>query len=102
VDKKDKLLKKARNNPQGLRFSKFETLLSLCDWVFDHQTGSHRIWYSPTKVRLSIQPNKDGEAKAYQVKNSYLYRTNPMTQNNIFGGFTMGKVSFNRDCSKRY
>lgn len=68
MDKKDKLLKKAKNNPQGLRFSEFETLLGLCDWIFDHQTGSHRIWYSPTKVRLSIQPTKNGEAKTYQVR----------------------------------
>lgn len=68
MDKKAKLLKKARNNPQSLRFSEFEMLLNLCDWVFDHQTGSHRIWYSSTKVRLSIQPTKNGEAKAYQVK----------------------------------
>ena len=62
------LLDKAKNNPQGLRFDEFETLLGLCDWIFDHQTGSHRIWYSTQKVRLSIQPTKNGKAKAYQVK----------------------------------
>jgi hypothetical protein len=68
VDKKEKLLKKAGNNSQGLRFSEFETLLSLCDWVFDHQTGSHYIWYPTAEVRLYIQPTKNGEAKAYQVR----------------------------------
>jgi predicted RNA binding protein YcfA (HicA-like mRNA interferase family) len=68
MGKKEKLLEKAKHNPQGLRFSEFETLLHLCSWVFDHQTGSHRIWYSPQKARLSIQPTKNGEAKAYQVK----------------------------------
>jgi predicted RNA binding protein YcfA (HicA-like mRNA interferase family) len=68
VGKKEKLLEKAKRNPKGLRFSEFETLLRLCGWVFDHQTGSHRIWYSPDRMRLSIQPTKNGEAKAYQVK----------------------------------
>ncbi len=68
MSKKEKLLDKAKNNPKGLRFDEFETLLRLCDWIFDHQTGSHRIWYSKTKARLSIQPTKNGQAKAYQVK----------------------------------
>ncbi|MGI0483613.1 hypothetical protein ACN4EE_22880 [Geminocystis sp. CENA526] len=30
--------------------------------------GGHRIWYSTQKARLSIQPTKNGKAKAYQVK----------------------------------
>ena len=68
VGKKEKLLEKANRNPKGLRFSEFENLLSMCGWVFDHQTGSHRIWYSPDRVRLSIQPTKNNEAKSYQVK----------------------------------
>jgi len=68
VEKKEKLLEKAKNNPQGLRFSEFENLLNLCGWVFDHQTGSHRIWYSLRKDRLSIQPTKNNQAKAYQIK----------------------------------
>lgn len=68
MGRKEKLLEKAKNVPQGLRFSEFETLLNLCGWIFDHQTGSHRIWYSLKRVRLSIQPTKNNEAKAYQVK----------------------------------
>lgn len=62
-----KLLLKAQNNPRGLSFEEFATLLCRCDWVLDHQTGSHQIWYSPSRCRLSIQ-NKMGMAKAYQVK----------------------------------
>lgn len=68
MGKKEKLLEKAKNSPQGLRFSEFESLLNLCGWTFDHQTGSHHIWYSSKRVRLSIQPTKNGEAKADQVK----------------------------------
>lgn len=65
--RKEKLLAKARNNPNSLRFREFETLLSQCGWTFDHQTGSHRIWYSPQGYRLPIQP-KGSQAKAYQVR----------------------------------
>ena len=68
MSKKDKLLNRAKQNPKGLRFSEFESLLVLCGWICDHQTGSHRIWYSPEKARLSIQPTKNNEAKEYQVK----------------------------------
>jgi hypothetical protein len=67
MSKQEKLLKQARNNPQGLSFDDFKTLLSRSQWVEDHQTGSHSIWYSPIGFRLSIQ-NKNGMAKGYQVK----------------------------------
>lgn len=67
MSKHEKLLARARNNPQDLTFSEFQTLMSRCGWVQDHQTGSHQIWYSPKSNRLSIQ-NKGGKAKGYQVK----------------------------------
>ena len=65
MTKQEKLLKQARNNPSGSY--DFKTLLSRNQWVEDHQTGSHSIWYSPRRFRLSIQ-NKKGMAKGYQVK----------------------------------
>ena len=65
--RRDRLLAKATNNPNSLRFREFETLLSQCGWTFDHQTGSHRIWYSPRGYRLPIQPRRS-QAKGYQVK----------------------------------
>ena len=65
--RKDRLLAKARNNPNSLHFREFETLLSRCGWTFDHQTGSHRIWYSPRGYRLPIQ-SKKAQAKGYQVR----------------------------------
>jgi len=61
--RKDRLLAKARNNPNSLRFREFETILSQCGWTFDHQTGSHRIWYSPQGYRLPIQPKERGTSK---------------------------------------
>jgi predicted RNA binding protein YcfA (HicA-like mRNA interferase family) len=65
--RRDRLLSKARSNPNSLRFREFEALLSQCGWTFDHQTGSHRIWYSPGRYRLPIQ-SKRGQAKGYQVR----------------------------------
>ncbi len=72
MTKREKLLRKAQNNPQGLSFREFKTLLNQFGWVEDHQTGSHSIWYntewqSINFVRLTIQ-NKNGMAKGYQVK----------------------------------
>ncbi len=56
MTKAEKLLTKARNAPSGLSFSQFETLFSQSGWVFDHQKGSHRVWYSPGRFRLPVQP----------------------------------------------
>ena len=67
MGKTDKLLDKARDNPSGLAFAEFETLLGRLGWRFDRQSGSHRIWISPRGERLPIQ-SRQGEAKAYQVK----------------------------------
>jgi|SRR3989344_5533187 len=65
--KSEKLLLKARNNPEGLSFNEFQTLMRHSDWVIDHQSGSHQIWYSPKGHRISVQ-NRRGKAKGYQVK----------------------------------
>jgi len=67
MSKHDKLLQKARNNHDGLSFKEFQTLMSRCRWVVDHQSGSHQIWYSPKGYRISVQ-NRNGKAKGYQVK----------------------------------
>ncbi len=77
--RKDRLVAKARNNPNSLSFREFETLLSQCGWVFDHQTGSHRIWYSSNRYRLPIQ-SKRGQAKGYQVR-EFLSQYDQETQN---------------------
>ena len=64
---RQKLLDKAIRNSNGLRFSEFEALLKQCGWTFDRQRGSHRIWYSPLGMRISIQA-KGNRAKGYQVE----------------------------------
>ncbi|MES2772391.1 MAG: type II toxin-antitoxin system HicA family toxin [Pseudomonadota bacterium] len=68
MTKRNKLIAKALNNPKGLSFEDFQQLLRSSAWTFDHQRGSHQIWYSPTGHRLSIQQGRDGKAKGYQVE----------------------------------
>lgn len=69
MTKRDKLIDKALNNPRGLSFRDFQQLLRGANWTFDHQRGSHQIWYSPIGGhRLSIQEGRDGKAKGYQVE----------------------------------
>jgi predicted RNA binding protein YcfA (HicA-like mRNA interferase family) len=67
MSKKEKLLDKAINNPNGLSIDDFYTLMKQHGWVLDHQHGSHQIWYSPKSFRLSVQ-DRSGKAKGYQVK----------------------------------
>jgi len=68
MTKREKLLARARKQPEGLTFAEFETLLRQCGCLFEHQTGSHRIWRSPANTVLSIQEGRDGKAKSYQVE----------------------------------
>lgn len=80
MSKHEKLLNKASNNPAGLSFSEFETLMTRCGWAKDHQSGSHQIWYSSKGHRISIQ-NKGGKAKGYQVKQFLTYYMNEQDTN---------------------
>lgn len=64
MSKTDKLLEKLQKNQEGVEFDDFETLLSRLGWILDRQSGSHRIWVSPKKTRLPIQP-KGSKAKSY-------------------------------------
>lgn len=66
MSKLEKLMEKARNNPGGLQFKEFRSLLSAIGWNHDRTSGSHEIWISLQGVRLSIQP-KGKMAKGYQV-----------------------------------
>lgn len=68
MTKREKVLVRAMDNPNGLSFGEFKTLLSQAGWTFDHQKGSHQIWYSPVRYRLPIQEGKSGKAKGYQVE----------------------------------
>jgi len=68
MSKKDKLLREAANNPHGLSFNNFETLVSQCGWVLSRQNGSHQVWSHPKYDGILSIQNKKGMAKGYQVK----------------------------------
>lgn len=88
--RRDRLLSKARNNPNSLRFREFEALLSQCGWTFDHQAGSHRIWYSPFKASIDARLYRaltDEAAKAgvslYALVAQKLKSTVPIDQEGV-------------------
>lgn len=68
MSKVGKLLGKARNRPQNLRFSELCRLAEALGFEWVHGEGSHRV-YGRVGVRevLVFQPRKGGQAKAYQV-----------------------------------
>jgi hypothetical protein len=68
MGKKNKLLEKARENPDGLSFGDFETLMRRFKWVLDHQTGSHQIWYSPNKRSKQKWQSKKLSSKTVFIK----------------------------------
>ncbi|MCF8109486.1 MAG: type II toxin-antitoxin system HicA family toxin [Desulfohalobiaceae bacterium] len=68
MTKREKLRARARNNPKDVTFEEFQPLLRQAGWTFDHQRGSHQVWYSPNRLRLPVQEGKNGKAKGYQVE----------------------------------
>ncbi len=65
----NKLLKRARNSPSGLRFEEICRLAECHGFIFVRQSGtSHRI-YKHSKLRDVVNFQSDaGRAKSYQVK----------------------------------
>lgn len=65
----EKLEQQARRNPKGLRFTEACSLAECYGFVLRRVAGSHRIYTHPTEERpLPLQPDSNGMAKAYQVK----------------------------------
>ncbi|MBX9928485.1 MAG: type II toxin-antitoxin system HicA family toxin [Gemmatimonadaceae bacterium] len=64
----DDLLSKARNNPQGVRFSDICALATCFGWVFDRASGSHHIYKKAGhRIAMNFQDVR-GMAKPYQVR----------------------------------
>jgi hypothetical protein len=67
-----KLLERARNSPKNLKFEDLCTLAECYGWVFQRQSGSHRIYLHPSLGNtvgsmMNFQP-RGGKAKPTQVK----------------------------------
>jgi predicted RNA binding protein YcfA (HicA-like mRNA interferase family) len=64
-----KLLARTRNSPQNVRFPDLLLLVEATGFEFQRQVGSHRqYWHAEARVALNLQPDRDGKAKAYQVR----------------------------------
>jgi predicted RNA binding protein YcfA (HicA-like mRNA interferase family) len=63
-----KLLLKALNSPQNLRFAEFSTLAAAFGYTLDRINGSHHIFVHPRADRPLNLQDVGGKAKPYQVK----------------------------------
>jgi predicted RNA binding protein YcfA (HicA-like mRNA interferase family) len=63
-----KLLAKALNAPQNLRFADLCALAAAFGYRLDRVKGSHHIFVHPQTTRPLNLQNAGGKAKAYQVK----------------------------------
>jgi len=59
---------------QNVRFDDFQRLLEEFGWALDRQEGSHRVYRHPSvPERLSVQPDRNGQAKPYQIRDLRRY-----------------------------
>ncbi len=68
--KKHKLYQRLVNNQKNIKFSQLVTLIEAFGFELDRIKGSHHT-YKHTAISeafLQIQPDKNGEAKPYQIK----------------------------------
>jgi hypothetical protein len=63
------LLERAKDNPDGLRFSELCQLAECFGWQFTRQRGSHRLYKRVATREMMNFQDINGEAKGYQVKN---------------------------------
>jgi len=69
MTKKQKLFQKLLNSPKNILFDEFRTILEAFGFNFRHVTGSHHVYKHPGVADLlSIQPDRDGKAKPYQIR----------------------------------
>ena len=68
--KKQKLYQRLVNNPKNVRFSDLISVVEAFGFVLDRVRGSHRVYKHEAVASsfLVLQPDKNGQAKPYQVK----------------------------------
>ncbi len=68
--KKRKLLEKILTGSKNIRFDEFVALLEGFGFRLRRTKGSHRTYkHIDVPEILSVQPDKNGQAKPYQVRN---------------------------------
>jgi predicted RNA binding protein YcfA (HicA-like mRNA interferase family) len=70
MGKKQKLYNKLLKSPKNIRFEDFLVLLAAFGFILDRIRGSHHVFkhYKVADALLSVQPDKDGKAKPYQLR----------------------------------
>jgi hypothetical protein len=73
MSKCEKLLDKAKDSPQSLKFGELLTLAECYGWEFKRQNGSHQVWVNSALTTIQgrrkvFNPWKNGMAADYQVK----------------------------------
>jgi predicted RNA binding protein YcfA (HicA-like mRNA interferase family) len=67
--KASKTLEKAIAGSKNIRFGDFVKLIEAFGFVLERVTGSHHVFSHPDVPQtISAQPDKNGQAKPYQVK----------------------------------
>jgi predicted RNA binding protein YcfA (HicA-like mRNA interferase family) len=67
--KPSKILDKILSGSKNIRFEELVTLLNGLGFILKRVSGSHHIFKHPDVPEvLSIQPDKNGQAKPYQMK----------------------------------
>jgi predicted RNA binding protein YcfA (HicA-like mRNA interferase family) len=65
---KRRLLQKALNSPQNMRFSEITVLVEAFGFQLSRSSGSHRIFTHPDVKELLNLQEVDGRAKPHQVR----------------------------------
>ena len=69
MSKKEKRNQKIRNKPQGVNFDELLKWLADNGFSLEKINGSHHLFRHPiTRKKLNFQPDKNGKAKPYQIK----------------------------------
>jgi len=66
--KKRKLLQKALQRPNNLRFAEAKSLVEAFGFSLSRVTGSHHIYFHASVAELVNLQNVAGKAKAYQIR----------------------------------
>ncbi len=67
--KKSKILSKILSGSKNVRFTEFTTLIEAFGFTLDRVSGSHHIYSHPDVPQaISAQPDENGQAKSYQMK----------------------------------
>jgi predicted RNA binding protein YcfA (HicA-like mRNA interferase family) len=67
--KKSKILKKVLSGSKNIRFAEFTALIEGFGFTLERISGSHHIFSHPQVAQaVSVQPDQNGKAKPYQLK----------------------------------